>query len=41
MCIDEFEFIFQPQVFTLTSMNGVKKRQDLGLTGLEDMIQLS
>ncbi|XP_059488252.1 unconventional myosin-XV isoform X3 [Neocloeon triangulifer] len=30
-----------PQVFTLTSMSGVKKRQDLGLTGLEDMIQLS
>ncbi|CAB3362581.1 Hypothetical predicted protein [Cloeon dipterum] len=31
----------KPQVFTLTSLNGVKKRQDLGLTGLDDMIQLS
>ncbi|XP_065335143.1 unconventional myosin-XV isoform X4 [Cloeon dipterum] len=33
--------IDNPQVFTLTSLNGVKKRQDLGLTGLDDMIQLS
>ncbi|GLH06473.1 Unconventional myosin IC [Gryllus bimaculatus] len=30
-----------PQVFTLTNLNGVRKRQDLGQTGIEDMIQLS
>nr|CAD7588441.1 unnamed protein product [Timema genevievae] len=30
-----------PQVFTLTSLNGVRKRQDLGQQGIEDMIQLS
>ncbi|XP_021936981.1 unconventional myosin-XV-like isoform X4 [Zootermopsis nevadensis] len=30
-----------PQVFTLTSLNGVRRRQDLGQTGVEDMIQLS
>jgi len=28
-------------VFTLTSLNGVRRRQDLGQTGVEDMIQLS
>nr|CAD7393755.1 unnamed protein product [Timema cristinae] len=31
----------KPQVFTLTSLNGVRKRQDLGQQGIEDMIQLS
>lgn len=31
----------KPQVFTLTSLNGVRRRQDLGQTGVEDMIQLS
>ncbi|KAF4520564.1 hypothetical protein B566_EDAN011117 [Ephemera danica] len=31
----------KPQVFTLTSMAGVKRRQDLGHSGLEDMIQLN
>jgi hypothetical protein len=39
-----FTFIciyFQPQVFTLTSLNGVRRRQDLGQAGVEDMIQLS
>ncbi|XP_049851037.1 unconventional myosin-XV isoform X4 [Schistocerca gregaria] len=30
-----------PQVFTLTSLAGVKRRQDLGQTGIDDMIQLS
>ncbi|KAK6643275.1 hypothetical protein RUM43_004780 [Polyplax serrata] len=30
-----------PQVFTLTSLNGVRRRQDLGQNGIEDMIQLS
>ncbi|XP_069684998.1 unconventional myosin-XV isoform X7 [Periplaneta americana] len=33
--------INSPQVFTLTSLNGVRRRQDLGQTGVEDMIQLS
>ncbi|XP_016845570.1 unconventional myosin-XV isoform X2 [Nasonia vitripennis] len=31
----------KPQVFTLTNLNGVKPRQDLGQNGVEDMIQLS
>ncbi|XP_075232051.1 unconventional myosin 10A isoform X3 [Lycorma delicatula] len=31
----------QPQVFSLTSTNGVRRRQDLGQNGIEDMIQLS
>ncbi|PNF27702.1 hypothetical protein B7P43_G13754 [Cryptotermes secundus] len=31
----------KPQVFTLTSLNGVRRRQDLGQAGVEDMIQLS
>ncbi|XP_048509561.1 uncharacterized protein LOC105693576 isoform X2 [Athalia rosae] len=30
-----------PQVFTLTNLNGVRPRQDLGQNGVEDMIQLS
>ncbi|XP_046399408.1 unconventional myosin-XV isoform X2 [Ischnura elegans] len=30
----------KPQVFTLTSLNGVRRRQDLGQYGIEDMIQL-
>ncbi|XP_014248612.2 unconventional myosin-XV isoform X2 [Cimex lectularius] len=30
-----------PQVFSVTSPNGVKRRQDLGQLGIEDMIQLS
>lgn len=32
--------LLQPQVFTLTNLNGVKPRQDLGQNGVEDMIQL-
>nr|CAD7196596.1 unnamed protein product [Timema douglasi] len=35
------KFLGKPQVFTLTSLNGVRKRQDLGQQGIEDMIQLS
>ncbi|XP_063236075.1 unconventional myosin-XV [Bacillus rossius redtenbacheri] len=31
----------KPQVFTLNSLAGVEKRQDLGQHGVEDMIQLS
>ncbi|XP_014481805.1 PREDICTED: unconventional myosin-XV isoform X1 [Dinoponera quadriceps] len=31
----------KPQVFTLTNLNGVKPRQDLGQNGVEDMIQLT
>ncbi|XP_039291022.1 unconventional myosin-XV [Nilaparvata lugens] len=31
----------KPQVFSLTSANGVRRRQDLGQNGIEDMIQLS
>ncbi|KAJ8681733.1 hypothetical protein QAD02_017525 [Eretmocerus hayati] len=31
----------KPQIFTLTNLNGVKPRQDLGQNGVEDMIQLS
>ncbi|XP_073998346.1 unconventional myosin 10A isoform X4 [Rhodnius prolixus] len=31
----------KPQVFSVTSPNGVKRRQDLGQLGIEDMIQLS
>ncbi|XP_052130635.1 unconventional myosin-VIIa-like [Frankliniella occidentalis] len=31
----------KPQVFTLTSLAGVRRRQDLGQHGVEDMIQLS
>ncbi|XP_046586212.1 unconventional myosin-XV isoform X1 [Neodiprion lecontei] len=31
----------KPQVFTLTNLNGVRPRQDLGQNGVEDMIQLS
>lgn len=32
---------FQPQIFTLTNLSGVKPRQDLGQNGVEDMIQLT
>ncbi|XP_065213017.1 unconventional myosin-XV isoform X2 [Planococcus citri] len=31
----------KPQVFSLTSANGLKRRQDLGQNGIEDMIQLN
>ncbi|XP_023316209.1 unconventional myosin-XV isoform X2 [Trichogramma pretiosum] len=31
----------KPQTFTLTNLNGVKPRQDLGQNGVEDMIQLN
>ncbi|XP_054281634.1 unconventional myosin-XV-like isoform X2 [Macrosteles quadrilineatus] len=31
----------KPQVFSLTSATGVRRRQDLGQNGVEDMIQLS
>lgn len=33
--------MFQPQIFTLTNLSGVKPRQDLGQNGIEDMIQLT
>lgn len=31
----------KPQVFSVTSPNGVKRRQDLGQLGIDDMIQLN
>ncbi|CAH0384305.1 unnamed protein product [Bemisia tabaci] len=31
----------KPQIFSLTSSNGVQRREDLGQNGIEDMIQLS
>ncbi|XP_044008895.1 unconventional myosin-XV [Aphidius gifuensis] len=31
----------KPQTFTLTNLNGVRPRQDLGQNGVEDMIQLN
>lgn len=34
-------FMFKPQIFTLTNLSGVKPRQDLGQNGVEDMIQLT
>lgn len=35
-----YVLIFQAQTFTLTNLNGVRPRQDLGQNGVEDMIQL-
>jgi len=31
----------QTQIFSVTSANGVNRRQDLGQNGIEDMIQLT
>ncbi|XKL66970.1 hypothetical protein PGB90_010390 [Kerria lacca] len=31
----------KPQIFSLTSANGLKRRQDLGQNGIDDMIQLT
>lgn len=36
-----YNYVFKPQVFTLTNLSGVKPRQDLGQNGVEDMIQLT
>ena len=33
--------VLQPQTFTLTNLSGVRRRQDLGQNGVEDMTQLS
>lgn len=36
-----YNYVFKPQIFTLTNLSGVKPRQDLGQNGVEDMIQLT
>jgi len=35
-----FRFIIQPQMFTLTNLSSLRKREELGVAGVEDMISI-